>query len=84
MAGAVGFEPTQHTGSKPAALPTRLHPNIYKTHNFVALTIWAICQKLDGVGVEPTLHKCVIRCMCLMVPELRLELRRLSDVNRVF
>ena len=28
VAGVVGFEPTQHTGSKPAALPTRLHPNI--------------------------------------------------------
>lgn len=35
MAGVVGFEPTQHTGSKPAALPTRLHPNIILGATFV-------------------------------------------------
>ena len=44
MAGVVGFEPTQHTGSKPAALPTRLHPNINKAL-FSCPTNWAILEK---------------------------------------
>ena len=35
MAAVVGFEPTQHTGSKPAALPTRLHRYNYKTQFFL-------------------------------------------------
>ena len=40
MAAVVGFEPTQHTGSKPAALPTRLHRYIYKTHFFVCSLVF--------------------------------------------
>ena len=62
MAGVVGFEPTQHTGSKPAALPTRLHPNINKTHNIDNLILCQTRKPIPpkkqqqlSVGLEPTI-----------------------------
>ena len=67
MAGVVGFEPTQHTGSKPAALPTRLHPSIYSVKAefsqgtlIIVLPIVRFSKLLAGkMGLEPITHKCV-------------------------
>lgn len=47
VAGAVGFEPTQHTGSKPAALPTRLRPNIKLGASTYPSKVQNCCSRLQ-------------------------------------
>ena len=67
-----GIEPTMFrnlAGIEPdGQLPhstTLVYLRIYKAHKSVALPLSNIPEMVETVGIEPTIHSCVLCCLCL-------------------